>query len=350
MKKRIFNTVVAVAAAMSLSVCAFAEAADPGVSGPGASDPGTSGTTEFSIPGWSGFGVPGASDSVVGVTIGTGLAEFGSDQGVKITGPGSAFGKPGDVVYLAASLLKPVPADVAADVAKDVEYELASYRPKLVTEKLDVNMALRLDFYKKTGDTFEQIHPTGEITVNVAKVDTNVVAHKTKDAKGNDTFEWIEPATIGQIVTFTATSFSDYYLLDIDQLVADTLTGNEDRNDYPGVDPVNPIPGGDPVTTTQAPEATTTPTPEATTTPAADVNTTSPEATTTTTKDSDTTTTTTKAPGGNTGNTPDDNGNNNVGNDGNGNGPDKNQATGVVLAVIPAAIAACAVVISKKRK
>lgn len=51
-----------------------------------------------------------------------------------------------------------------------------------------------------------------------------------------------------------------------------------------------------------------------------------------------------------TGNDVTDNSNNNVGNtDGNGSG-DKNQATGVVLAVVPAAVAAAAVIISKKRK
>lgn len=346
MKKRIFNMVVAVAAAMSLSVCAFAEAADPGVS-----DPGASGSSGFTIPGWSGLGVPGQSDAIVGVTLGTGLAEFGSDQGVKISGPGAAFGEPGDEVFLAVSLLNPVPADVAADVAEDVEYELSSYRPKLVTDKLDVQVVMSLEFYKKTGDEFKQIHPKGEMTVNVAKPngDTNIVAH----VKDDGTYEWLEPTTVGQVVTFTANSFSDYYILDIDQLVADTLLDEDDRNNYPGVDPENPIPGGDPVTTTTpAAEVTTTPAAEVTTTPAAEVTTTKAPEVTTTKEETATTTTTTKAPsGGNTVNTPDDgNGNNNVGNDGNGNGPDKNQATGVVLAVIPAAIAASAVIISKKRK
>ena len=326
MKKRFFNTAVAVAAAMSLSVCAFAEAAEPGVS----------------LPGFS--GLPGASDAAVGAAVGTATVKLGSDEGVLVTGPASAF-KPATYVYLGVSLSTSVDAETEAYVKDCVETALANHKPTLEDDKMTVNSAVRLKLYNQDK---EEIQPNSALTVKIAyDGESNIAAYI--DAEGN--VEWIKLDTTSKIMTFKTSHFSDFYFLKLREGLVETLT-NTDGGLAPGevttttsgsTNPGGGISGpGNETTTTQAPEA------EATTTQAPAV-----------------TTTTTAAPsgsddkpnnddntpsGGDTTNGPANEDNSNVGNDGAGNGPDKNQATGVVLAVVPAAIAAAAVVISKKRK
>lgn len=330
MKKRFFNTAVAIAAAMSLSVCAFAEAADPGIS----------------LPGFS--GLPGASDATVGAAVGKTTVKLGSDEGVLVTGPASAF-KPATYVYLGVSLSTSVEGETEAYVKECVETALKNHKPTLEDDKMTVNSAVRLKLYNQDK---KEIQPNSALTVKIAyDGESNIVAYI--DEKGD--VEWIKLDTTSKIMTFKTSHFSDFYFLKLREGIVETLTNSESSGTVPGEVTTTPSgstnpPGGgstssDNTTTTQAPEADTTTTQApAVTTPA---TTTAPSGSDDKPNNDDNTTS-----GGNTTNTTaiEDNGNSNVGNDGAGNGADKNQATGVVLAVIPAAIAAAAVVISKKRK
>lgn len=326
MKKRFFNTAVAVAAAMSLSVCAFAEAAEPGVS----------------LPGFS--GLPGASDAAVGAAVGTATVKLGSDEGVLVTGPASAF-KPATYVYLGVSLSTSVDAETEAYVKDCVETALANHKPTLEDDKMTVNSAVRLKLYNQDK---EEIQPNSALTVKIAyDGESNIAAYI--DAEGN--VEWIKLDTTSKIMTFKTSHFSDFYFLKLREGLVETLT-NTDGGLAPGevttttsgsTNPGGGISGpGNETTTTQAPEDTATQAPDATT--AAPSGTDNKPGNNDSNDDDNSGNTTTVPAGSN-----DDN-SSNVGNDGAGNDPDKNQATGVVLAVVPAAIAAAAVVISKKRK
>lgn len=333
MKKRLFNTAVALAAAMSLSTAAFAEVA------PGASDPGVSGPG-VSNPGWSDLG-PGASNYEETIDL-TGLAAdaeviLGSDQGLAIEGKVKDFPAGVTKVTLVSSIgaLK----EEAAEAAKTPINNAAKKEAKKVTS---VNYGISVTLKDQDGNVIEPVNKlTVHVNINSDNETSNLAAYISDDGNKVELFT-LNKNTTKKIFNFKTNHFSKYYLVK----TIDTGDGDDETTTTTAASGGGSGSGfGDPgtgnTTTTQAPAAGTTTT---TTKAPADVTTKAPEAATTTKAPADGTT---KAPADNT---PDDGNNSNVGNDGNGNGPDKNQATGVVLAVIPAAIAATAVVISKKRK
>lgn len=332
MKKRIFNTAVAIVTAMSLSVCAFAEAG-PGASGEG---PGASGDQEptITLPGFE--ALPGASISVLGADVVEGEeVELTSDEGISVRGDASLFA-PATHVYLGASLRTNASDD---SVMESVDAHKADINlTSLGLEELGdiiLHTALRVKLYNQD---LEAIQPSGALTVSVpTDGKSNIVAYVGE----NGEFEWIELNQVGSIMSFKTAHFSDYYYLE----VTEGKKPGPATPSFPSNGNTSSSGGSTSTDTTAASEDNATQAPDST--EATEAN-------------------TTKAPGsndqpnnditnngGDTTNTTaieDGNSNNNVGNDGAGNGADKNQATGVVLAVIPAAIAAAAVVISKKRK
>lgn len=324
MKKRFFNAVVAAVAAMSLSVSAFAETATPGLS---------------DLPGWS--GVPGASDAAVTVPVDKSYIEVGSEDGVLVAGPKGAFGDATSVT-LAASIAsgEDIPTDMAEYVEEAVYDVLNNWKPRLVTQNFSVNTVVRVSLYNQDNEEFE---PTAALDLTIPNdKKSNIVAYVGDDGK----VEWYEiKDDNNKLMTISTKHFSDYYFLTLDATVVDTLlgvVGPEDTDDNNGGN--NGGNGGgdnsgntESTSQTAAPEETTTAAP--------------------TTSDnnggSNSGDDTTAAPSETDSNGTDDS-NNGSGDSNNGStdgtGSDKNQATGVVLAVVPAAIAAAAVVISKKRK
>lgn len=327
MKKRFFNTAVAIAAAMALSVSAFAEAAEPGLS----------------VPGFS--GIPGASTALVKGKIVGSTMKLGSDEGIAVDGRLSAFGGRTNVV-LAASLQEDVPADVQEATKATVTDYLSAQKPPMSSDTIEVNMVIRVKLYDL--DAEEYFQPESDLTVSVpTDSESNIVAFISDDG---ETVEWHSLNKGGNtVMSFTTGHFSDYYFMTLDEDVVEALTTNDPGNDVPApgettTAPTTPVGPGGSETTTAAPDATTAP--DSTTAPG-------------TNNGGDTTTAPSEntdnngSNGGDTTNAPEDGGDSdNTGNTGdtNGTGNDKNQNTGVVLAVIPAAIAAAAVVISKKRK
>lgn len=333
MKKRFFNTAVAIAAAMALSVSAFAEAAEPGLS----------------VPGFS--GIPGASTALVKGEIVGSTMKLGSSEGIAVDGRLKYFGDRTNVV-LCASLQDDVPADVQEATEAIVTDYLSAQKPTMSSNTIEVNMVIRVQLYDL--DAEEYFEPSGPLTVSVPTDSvSNIVAFISEDGK---TIEWRSLNKGGNtVMSFTASHFSDYYFMTLDEDVVEALTTNDPGNDVPApgettTAPTTPVgPGGSDnttTTTTAAPDATTAP--DSTTAPGTNNGgdtTTAPSENTDNNGSNGGDTTNAPADGGN--DSTDDN--NNTGNtDGTGN--DKNQNTGVVLAVIPAAIAAAAVVISKKRK
>lgn len=331
MKKRFFNTAVAIAAAMALSVSAFAEAAEPGLS----------------VPGFS--GIPGASTALVKGEIVGSTMKLGSSEGIAVDGRLKYFGDRTNVV-LCASLQDDVPADVQDATEAIVTDYLSAQKPTMSSNTIEVNMVIRVQLYDL--DAEEYFEPSGPLTVSVPTDSvSNIVAFISEDGK---TIEWRSLNKGGNtVMSFTASHFSDYYFMTLDEDVVEALTTNDPGNDVPApgettTAPTTPVgPGGsdNTTTTTAAPDATTAP--DSTTAPGTNNGgdtTTAPSENTDNNGSNGGDTTNAPADGGN-----DSTDNNNTGNtDGTGN--DKNQNTGVVLAVIPAAIAAAAVVISKKRK
>lgn len=314
MKKRFFNAVVATVAAMSLSVSAFAETATPGLS---------------DLPGWS--GVPGASDAAVTVPVDKSYIEVGSEDGVLVAGPKGAFGSATSVT-LAASIASgdEIPSDMVEGVKEAVYNVLDNWKPRLVTQNFSVNTVVRVSLYNQDNEEFE---PTAALDLTIpTDKKSNIVAYVGDNGK----VEWYEiKDDNNKLMTISTKHFSDYYFLTLDATVVDTLLGI-----------VGPIVGPeDPDETDDSNNGGST---ESTSQTAA------PEETTTTAAP----TTSDNNGGSNSGDdttaAPSDTDSNGTGDSNNGStdgtGSDKNQATGVVLAVIPAAIAAAAVVISKKRK
>lgn len=319
MKKRFFNAVVATVAAMSLSVSAFAETATPGLS---------------DLPGWS--GVPGASDAAVTVPVDKSYIEVGSEDGVLVAGPKGAFGSATSVT-LAASIASgdEIPSDMVEGVKEAVYNVLDNWKPRLVTQNFSVNTVVRVSLYNQDNEEFE---PTAALDLTIpTDKKSNIVAYVGDNGK----VEWYEiKDDNNKLMTISTKHFSDYYFLTLDATVVDTLlgivgpiVGPEDPDETDDSNNGGGNNGGSTESTSQ------TAAPEETTTTAAP-----------TTSDNN--------GGSNSGDdttaAPSDTDSNGTGDSNNGStdgtGSDKNQATGVVLAVIPAAIAAAAVVISKKRK
>lgn len=320
MKKRFFNAVVATVAAMSLSVSAFAETATPGLS---------------DLPGWS--GVPGASDAAVTVPVDKSYIEVGSEDGVLVAGPKGAFGDATSVT-LAASIASgdEIPSDMVEGVKEAVYNVLDNWKPRLVTQNFSVNTVVRVSLYNQDNEEFE---PTAALDLTIpTDKKSNIVAYVGDNGK----VEWYEiKDDNNKLMTISTKHFSDYYFLTLDATVVDTLLGivgpeDPDETTITGGGYIPPT--SETTSQTTAPEETTTTAAPAT----SDNNGGSNSGDDTTAAPSDT-------DSNGTGDSNNGSGDSNNGST-DGTGSDKNQATGVVLAVIPAAIAAAAVVISKKRK
>lgn len=322
MKKRFFNAVVAAVAAMSLSVSAFAETATPGLS---------------DLPGWS--GVPGASDAAVTVPVDKSYIEVGSEDGVLVAGPKGAFGSATSVT-LAASIASgdEIPGDMAKAVEDAVYNVLDNWKPRLVTQNFSVNTVVRVSLYNQDNEEFE---PTAALDLTIpTDKKSNIVAYVGDNGK----VEWYEiKDDNNKLMTISTKHFSDYYFLTLDATVVDTLLGIVGPEDPDETDDSNNGGGNNGGSTestsqTAAPEETTTT--AAPTTSDNNGGSNSGDDTTAAPSDTDS---------NGTGDSNNGSGDSNNGST-DGTGSDKNQATGVVLAVVPAAIAAAAVVISKKRK
>ncbi len=322
MKKRFFNAVVAAVAAMSLSVSAFAETATPGLS---------------DLPGWS--GVPGASDAAVTVPVDKSYIEVGSEDGVLVAGPKGAFGSATSVT-LAASIASgdEIPSDMVEGVKEAVYNVLDNWKPRLVTQNFSVNTVVRVSLYNQDNEEFE---PTAALDLTIpTDKKSNIVAYVGDNGK----VEWYEiKDDNNKLMTISTKHFSDYYFLTLDATVVDTLLGIVGPEDPDETDDSNNGGGNNGGSTestsqTAAPEETTTT--AAPTTSDNNGGSNSGDDTTAAPSDTDS---------NGTGDSNNGSGDSNNGST-DGTGSDKNQATGVVLAVIPAAIAAAAVVISKKRK
>lgn len=322
---------VALAAAMTLSSVAFAEAAAPGASDPGISN-----------PGWS--DLVGGSNWEETVDL-TGLGPdaeviLGSDQGLAIEGTRKDFPDGVTKVTLISSI-----GELKTDAAKAARKNGESAAQKKGQSIETVNYGMSITLKDQNGDVIEPVNP---LTVHVVKVTgknnkSNAAAYISDDGKTAEVIVKKDGFAVeSTYFSFPASHFSKYYLVttvaagDDETTTTTAAPGNGGGNGGFG------DPGTGNTTTTQAPAADTT-------TKAPDVTTATPSGGNDNKPGSSNEDTTTKVPDNGT-NAPDDGNNSNVGNDGNGNGADKNQATGVVLAVIPAAIAATAVVISKKRK
>lgn len=337
MKKRIFNTAVALVAAMSLSTVAFAEAA------PGVSDPGVSG------PGWSGLEAGGSiyEETVDLTKLGPDdEVLLGGDQGLAILGYRKDFDESVTSVTIKSAIGKLT--DEAANAAVKGINGVLEEDEELVREdgKYAIYYGISVTLLDQNGKVIEPKHAlTVHVKYSADNEKSTSAAYVSDDGKKAErvtSWNKVKSDVTGEYLyfTFSAKHFSKYYMFRTTEIIKSSDTTNNGSsgsgNSGSGFD--NPGSSSGNTTTTQAPEADT----------AAQY----PDSTTVPTGGSDN-------PGSNEGNnvtntpadnTPDDGNNNNVGNDGNGNGADKNQATGVVLAVIPAAIAATAVIISKKRK
>lgn len=321
---------VALATAMTLSSVAFAEAATPGVSDPGISN-----------PGWSDLG-PGASNYEETVDLTDRAPDdevvIGGDQGLAIVAKRKAFADSVTSVTLVSSMgtLK----EEAIEPAMTAINKEARKEAKKVT---DVNYGISIELYDQNGNPVEIVKGNNlevHVSINDKNKTSNLAAY-IPDGEGKAEIYTLNKNVAKNIFNFKTSHNSKYYLVKALDTGDDetTTTANGGGSSSGGFD--NPGGSTGNTTTTQAPAAdTTTKAPDAATTTAPGSNNNEPGS-------SNDDNNTTNAPDNGTS---EDGNNSNVGNDGNGNGDDKNQATGVVLAVIPAAIAATAVVISKKRK
>lgn len=227
MKKRIFTSVVAIAAAMSLSVAAFA--IDPGA---------TNGAQ--------------SSDAVAVVADQETVME--GDKGMTITAPAGSFGDTVTSVKMVADVTATDNAS-ASSAAAAIE--------GLVDSQFSVNTKLSITLEDQDG---QAVQPNGKVTVTVAYDGTsNIVAYVNGDYVE---FIALTVAADKKTASFETSHFSDYYLVEVPADQVSSLVGK--TSDVAG-----------------------------------DTN-----------KPSD----------------------------------DKNQPTGFALAIVPAAVAAAAVVVSKKRK
>lgn len=310
MKKRIFSVAVAAAVAMSLSVSAFAAA------GPGNSD---------AIPGWS--DVVGGSVTETSVNVNPdGETVITTDNDLQVVAPKGAFPDGVTSVTLVAS--------VGVVKSEHVESILRS-----INRLVDTDHALAKVTYGMSLELLDQnrnpIQPVKNLTVSIAQNSnnnlSNTVVYLSDDGTKATSFTLNKD---GRLFKFSVPHFSKYY-----------LGISDDNNQEPPVDPDEPdlvIPGGGDNNggtgeTTTSEETTTT------TAPATSDNNGGSNS------GDDTTATPSETDSNGTGDSNNGSGDSNNGST-DGTGSDKNQATGVVLAVVPAAIAAAAVVISKKRK
>lgn len=235
MKKRIFTSVVAIAAAMSLSVAAFA------------TDPGATNGSQ-------------SSDAVTVVADKETVME--GDKGMTVTAPAGSFGDTVTSVKMVADVTATDNAAAAStaaaidDVAKAVG----------VTTEVKVNTKLSITLEDQDG---KAVQPNGKVTVTVAYDGvSNIVAYVDG---ANVEFIALVVAADGKTASFETSHFSDYYLVEVAADQVDALVGKSGTADNASGDVNQPS-------------------------------------------------------------------------------NDKNQPTGFALAIVPAAVAAAAVVVSKKRK
>ncbi len=306
MKKRIFSVAVAAAVAMSLSVSAFAAA------GPGMSD---------AIPGWS--DVVGGSETETSVNVNPdGETVITTDNDLQVVAPKGAFPDGVTSVTLVASV-GVVKSEYVESIVRginrlvDTDHALAKVTYGMSLELLDQNR--------------NPIQPVKDLTVSIAQNSnnklSNTVVYLSDDGKEATSFTLNKD---GRLFKFSVPHFSKYYLGILDDSGQTTTTTTTTSGGF--VDP-----DGNNTTTTTSEETTTT------TAPATSDNNGGSNS------GDDTTAASSDIDSNGTGDSNNGSGDSNNGST-DGTGSDKNQATGVVLAVIPAAIAAAAVVISKKRK
>lgn len=307
MKKRIFSVAVAAAVAMSLSVSAFAAA------GPGMSD---------AIPGWS--DVVGGSETETSVNVNPdGETVITTDNDLQVVAPKGAFPDGVTSVTLVASV-GVVKSEYVESIVRginglvDTDHALAKVTYGMSLELLDQNR--------------NPIQPVKDLTVSIAQNSnnklSNTVVYLSDDGKEATSFTLNKD---GRLFKFSVPHFSKYYLGILDDSEQTTTTTTTTTSGG-FVDP-----DGNNTTTTTSEETTTT------TAPATSDNNGGSNS------GDDTTAASSDIDSNGTGDSNNGSGDSNNGST-DGTGSDKNQATGVVLAVIPAAIAAAAVVISKKRK
>lgn len=235
MKKRIFASVVAVAAAMSLSVAAFA------------TDPGATNGSQ-------------SSDAVAVVADEETVME--GDKGMTITAPAGSFSDTVTSVKMVADVTA-TDNDAAASTATAIDEAAKSIS---VTTEVKVNTKLSITLQDQDG---KAVQPNGKVTVTVAYDGvSNIVCYVD-----GTTVEFIALTVSAdkKTASFETSHFSDYYLVEVAADQVEALAGKSGSSDNAS----------------------------------GDVN-----------KPSD----------------------------------DKNKPTGVVLAIVPAVVAAAAVVVSKKRK
>lgn len=328
MKKQFFTAAVACAAALSLSVSAFA-----------ANDLG------FSDGDLGGSGI-GESYQVVTVN------ENGETRVATSAGVGAIFPQGSLPTNIVSVKMEVVSEDASNLTTGDEAFDSMKQGLKDLggddTLKVNKLISITLTGTDKDGNQVPVTTFTRPITVVVVNDDvSNAIGYP----EGADAEHKLLGLFIGETTsTFSTDHFSDFYQITVAEDVANTLRGGNtppEETTTTTSKPTDLVPPGSGDNSGNAGETTT----------AAPANTTgsSDNGTGDGSFDIDFETT-----GGDTTNAPSDSGSTNEGGDnGNGNngdtgnagaGNDKNQATGVVLAVIPAAVAAAAVIISKKRK
>lgn len=236
MKKRIFTSVVAIAAAMSLSVAAFA-AVEPGA---------TNGSQ--------------SSDAVTVEADKETVME--GDKGLSVTAPAGSFA---DTVTSVKMVADVTATDNTAAEAPATAIDAVA-KANNVTTEITVNTKLSITLEDQDG---KAVQPNGKVTVTVVYDGvSNIIAY----VDGNNVeFIALTVSADKKTASFETSHFSDYYMVKVADDQVEALVGKSGTADNAAGDPTKP----------------------------------------------------------------DD---------------DKNQPTGVVLAIVPAAVAAAAVVVSKKRK
>lgn len=234
MKKRILTSVVAIAAAMSLSAAAFA--VDPGATN-------------------------GQQDSEAVTVVKDEETKLESAGGLEIVAPAGSFADTVETVKMVAEVT------ATDNTAQEAAAKTLETAVKNLSVETEIAVNTKLSITLKDQDD-KDVQPNGNVKVTVAYDGvSNIVAYVD-----GDKFEFIALTVDGNFCCFETSHFSDYYLVKVADDQVEALAGKAGTAD----DNVT----GDP-------------------------------------------------------NDPTD---------------DKNKPTGFVLAIVPAAVAAAAVVVSKKRK
>lgn len=196
MKKRFFTAAIACVAALSLSVSAFA--ADPGA---------TNGKVE---------------STQTGITAETPVS-IETDLGLSVSAPAGTFDASVTEVKMNADVQA---TDNAASAA--VEETISD----VTTTGVSVNTKISITLTDQDGNVIQPVN--GKVTVTVAYDGvSNAVAY----VNGN-VVEFIKLVVDGNVASFDATHFSDYYLVTLDDVNAveydKTLTADNGSSNAPG--------------------------------------------------------------------------------------------------------------------